>query len=94
VFYKWRFELALKSLGFDPGVLPRRNRNAGILTGQAGGDTPQEAAIVLVSMMPPKRRLRPPKETMRDWVLGGKLDLKKHHVREALDMMGCAIPHI
>lgn len=88
MFYRWRFERALRALGYDPGALPRLNRRAGIADAQVNGHTQQEAAVILVARLPAQRRRRLSPETIRNWVLRGKLDLKKDHIRDALEAGG------
>jgi hypothetical protein len=88
MLYKWRFERALRDLGYDPGGLSRSNRQSGISNARVSGDTPQEAAIIFVATMPVQRRRRPNPKTMNNWVRQGKLDLKKGHIRHALEKVG------
>jgi hypothetical protein len=88
MFYRWRFERALRALSVDPYAVPRHHQRAAMSNGQDSGDTPQEAAIILISMLPRQRQRRPRSDLMTDWVVRGKLDIKKHHIREALDLVG------
>ncbi len=84
MFYSWRFDRALAALGYNPRYMPVLHRQAGLISGRSLGDTPQEAALLLMSVESVDRRRRPNSKLMQRWILQGKIDLNKPHVHEAL----------
>jgi hypothetical protein len=75
--------MALKTLGFEQNAFPAVDHRDALKTGHARGDTPQEAVLVLASHSPARHRSRRMSATVRDWILGGKIDLNKPHVHAA-----------
>lgn len=83
MFYAWRYEMALKTLGFAPDAFPALDHRDALKAGHDRGDTPQEAVLVLASHAHARYRSRQMSATVRDWILGGKIDLNKPHVHAA-----------
>lgn len=81
MLYALRFDAALRALGLAPETDKRLERDQAMGASRARGDTPQEA--VLCAAAARGQRSRRMSNTLRDWVLQGKLDLNKPHVHTA-----------
>lgn len=87
LFYKLRFETAIRELGFDHLSFSENFRVAAVTVGKSVQATPSESALLLVAQLP-RTGLAPLREdVLIQWVRKNKLRLERPDVSEALTSM-------
>jgi hypothetical protein len=88
MFYKLRFDTALRELGFDHTLFNLSYRTAAQAIGESLRATPSEAALMLVAQLPWSQLGPLRKNVLGLWACKGKIRIEQNDVEEALVSMG------
>jgi hypothetical protein len=88
MFYVFRFNKALLDLGFEPKYINQTHRVSAQATGRALGYTPEEAALLLLTNLPPALLDQANPKAAEKWIRKGKVNPNRDAIREALGLYG------
>ena len=84
MFYRLRMNSAMVSLGVAPSAFNPEYRRLATLFGKTAGNTPQEAALIVISKLHLGRCTPVDSALVTSWIRRRKLNPQKEDVRTAL----------
>lgn len=88
MFYILRVNAAIARLGINPQHVPADLRQRAQEMGNSMGATPQEAALMLVSQLPPAIRAPVNYRVAKLWVIKRRIRVENPHIQQAAANLG------